>query len=732
MDRRGRRSQGGVMTRTPVPVLGFAGARARATRSVRIPADGLRIVLVVTALLLALLFTLTAVNLAGAAVLWENAHWTLSAGSAVALAFIGARRITGVERRARAVAGIALAVYLGGEVLWDVQVGFGIYPVPAPSDVLFLGMAVPFLVAIGFAVQTAASRGQVRTFALDATILAAAIMAVVFFAYEPVAAGAVTGLGTVLLLYPIVYFGLAGAMIVAALLMRSSLGPHGLYLASAGTALLGFNWVWYLAAAIAGEATTGSVVNMLRSVGTVMIGLGVASWRLGVPPSDRLERTAARALAILPVGAIASAAAIELFAEQGLSAISLVEAATAVVVLLAIIRQTLLLGDQRAFAARERLASERERELREGAQQALAARETSEARYRTLVEVFHRLGEQTTLAADEDEMFAAAAAALAKLVPSPAGDILAINASTDRLCVRIGWGDRRVELGSAVDIEAPDRCLGIRRGSIFVVEDASEAWASSCPAFPVDQGSTTCVPMVASGKIVAVAHLARPEPNAFAEDDLRQAGRIADQVALAISNTRLLRTMEGLAMTDGLTGLHNARFFDPFLDRELAIAEREDISIGIIAIDLDHFKAFNDTHGHAAGDEALRAFARACLGVLRNSDTMARVGGEEFAIAVRGADLAATAHIAEKLRAAVQRVSVEIGPGRFASLTASFGVAGTTEHGTGRKRLLKVADRALYAAKQAGRDTVVTGAIPPKSVNTIPAVEPVARAGGPE
>ena len=376
-------------------------------------------------------------------------------------------------------------------------------------------------------------------------------------------------------------------------------------------------------------------------------------------------------------------------------------------IVVAIVRQTLLLGDQTAFLERERRASERERELREDAQQALAARETSEARYRTLVDVFNRLGEQTTFAADEHEMFTAAAAALAQLVPAPAGNILVLNPSADRLIVALAWGEGAPAAGSALDIEAPDRCFGFRRGTIFGVEDATDPWTPACSAQATDRGSTACVPMVAAGKIIGVIHLARLEPRAFAEDDRGQASRIAEQVALAVSNARLIRTMEGLALTDALTGLHNGRFFDPFLDRELAHAERDGTPVGVIAIDLDHFKQFNDTYGHPAGDEALRTFARGCLGVLRESDTMARLGGEEFWVAVRGADLAATMEIAEKLRTTVEHLTVEIGPGRFARMTASFGVANSQQHGTDRRRLLKTADRALYAAKRQGRNAVV-------------------------
>jgi diguanylate cyclase (GGDEF)-like protein len=669
--------------------------------------QGVRTILLVGLPGVIALFLLTALNVGGLATWWEIGHWTLTAAMAVGLAVVGVGATSGTERRVRALGATAVGVYLAGQLLWDGQVALGMYPVPAPSDVLFLGMAVPFVGALALAVRAYGSQGELRTFVLDAAVLVAAVVAVIFFVFATVAAGAVAGLGIVLLLYPIIYLGLAGAVLVAALLARSRVAPRGPYLAAFGITVLGGNWVWYIASVIDGQPTTGSVINMLGSIAAILIGLGVASWQIAPSSSERLERVATQLLTFLPVGAIGIAAAILVWSEAGLAGISLVDAAAALVIVVAIVRQTLLLGDQTAFSERERRTSERERELREGVQQALAARETSETRYRTLVDVFNRLGEQTTFAADEGSMFTAAAAALAQLVPAPAGDILAINPSADRLCVALAWGDGAPTPGSAVEIDGPDRCFGIRRGTTFGVDDATDPWTPTCPAHATDRGSTICVPMVAAGKLIGVIHLARLEPRSFDEDDRRQASRIAEQVALAVSNARLIRTMEGLALTDGLTGLHNGRFFDPFVDRELAHAERDGTPVGVIAIDLDHFKQFNDTNGHPAGDEALRTFARGCLGVLRKSDTMARLGGEEFCIAVRGADLAATMEIAEKLRATVEHLAVEIGPGRFARMTASFGVANSQQHGTDRMRLLKTADRALYAAKRLGRNAVV-------------------------
>lgn len=667
---------------------------------------GSRAILVVGVPAVIVLFVLTALNTAGLATWWEIGHWTLSAIMAVGLAVIGAHAASGTERRVRALGAAAAGLYLAGQVLWDVQVAVGIYPVPAPSDVPFLAMVLPFVAALALAVRAHGSRRELRTFLLDGAVLTAAIVAIVFFVFASVAAGAEDGLGVVLLLYPIFYLGLTGAIIVAALLTRAAVVPRGLYLIGVGMALLAVDWVWYIATAIAGQPTTGNVINMLASIGCILIGLGVAGWRIAPSASERVERVAGQILTLLPIGAIGLAAAVLAGSDIGPGGVSLVEAAALAVIVVAIVRQTLLLSDETAFLTRERASSDRERELREGAQEALAAREVSETRYRTLVDVFNRLGEQTTFANDETEMFAAAAAALAQLVPAAVGDILAINPSADRLCVAVAWGEGALPPGSAVDIETPDRCFGIRRGTTYAVEDVTDPWTPSCPAHPADRGSVLCVPMTAAGKLLGVIHLVRDEPRSFDENERRQASRIAEQVALAVSNARLIRTMEGLALTDGLTGLHNVRFFDPFLDRELAHAARAGTPVGVISIDLDHFKQFNDTHGHPAGDEALRAFARGCLSVLRDADTMARVGGEEFCVAVRGADLAATMTVAEKLRATVEHLVVEIGPGRFARITASFGVANSHDHGTDRLRILKTADRALYAAKNGGRNAV--------------------------
>jgi diguanylate cyclase (GGDEF)-like protein len=216
--------------------------------------------------------------------------------------------------------------------------------------------------------------------------------------------------------------------------------------------------------------------------------------------------------------------------------------------------------------------------------------------------------------------------------------------------------------------------------------------------------------MVALNEILGVLHLERADEDAFTDDDIRTASRVSEQLALAMANLRLMHRMETQAMTDPLTGLANARFFDPLVERELANARRDGQPVAILMIDLDHFKHFNDTHGHPAGDEALRSFARTLRGALRESDTAARYGGEEFAVLLRRTDLDGARTVAEKVRSAVELTPIEIGPNRIARITVSIGIAGSDAHGTDRMQLMRLADGALYAAKSDGRNRVAAAA----------------------
>ncbi len=162
-----------------------------------------------------------------------------------------------------------------------------------------------------------------------------------------------------------------------------------------------------------------------------------------------------------------------------------------------------------------------------------------------------------------------------------------------------------------------------------------------------------------------------------------------------------------LALTDGLTGILNRRAFLDRGEQEIARARRTGRPLGVVMADIDHFKAINDTHGHATGDAALKRFVAGCRANLRVSDVLGRVGGEEFAILLPESDPAGSVITAERLRKAVERLNLEVDGTRI-PITASFGVTGVAlaDPAETVADALQRADRALYRAKENGRNRV--------------------------
>lgn len=165
---------------------------------------------------------------------------------------------------------------------------------------------------------------------------------------------------------------------------------------------------------------------------------------------------------------------------------------------------------------------------------------------------------------------------------------------------------------------------------------------------------------------------------------------------------------EALARTDALTGLANRRAFDEAAEREMRRARRYGSALALIITDIDHFKAINDAHGHACGDQVLVDFARTLLVSVRDVDLVGRWGGEEFVVLMPGTDLDEALRAAERMRLAVAGVPTRF-EGRVCGYTASFGVAAFRPEDAGLDALLGRADAALYRAKETGRNRVEVG-----------------------
>jgi diguanylate cyclase (GGDEF)-like protein len=181
---------------------------------------------------------------------------------------------------------------------------------------------------------------------------------------------------------------------------------------------------------------------------------------------------------------------------------------------------------------------------------------------------------------------------------------------------------------------------------------------------------------------------------------------VAEHVSLAIANLKLRETLRSQSIRDPLTGLFNRRYMEESLEREMRRAARGHHPVGIIMLDLDDFKGFNDAHGHDAGDALLRLVGTTLQRSVRAEDIACRYGGEEFALILPEASLVDAVARAEAIRESVRALAIDHRRQQVAGGTISAGVAVYPEHGPTGHAVLRAADAALYQAKIAGRDCV--------------------------
>jgi len=217
---------------------------------------------------------------------------------------------------------------------------------------------------------------------------------------------------------------------------------------------------------------------------------------------------------------------------------------------------------------------------------------------------------------------------------------------------------------------------------------------------------TLATPLVADRRFLGALLLARRGDTAWSDGDRRLLAWAANEVASAFARTYALEAAERGAKIDVLTRLPNRRYFDEALAIETPRRRAND-SIGILMIDIDHFKLVNDRFGHSTGDQVLRGVAGAITGAVRDEDTPARYGGEEFAVLLRRADDEQAVEVAERIRRSVVRLH-PASLGITEPVTVSVGVAVAGPGGLPVDRLVERADGALYRAKRQGRDRVVT------------------------
>jgi two-component system cell cycle response regulator len=217
--------------------------------------------------------------------------------------------------------------------------------------------------------------------------------------------------------------------------------------------------------------------------------------------------------------------------------------------------------------------------------------------------------------------------------------------------------------------------------------------------------SLLILPLLVRDTAIGTLALAARRREAFGGQVRPALSALAAQLAVALSNADSVRRLEELATTDGLTGCFNKRYFNEQLKAKLSAAERFSRRLSLVIADIDHFKVVNDTYGHATGDVVIKELG-AILGRLkRETDVVARFGGEEFCLLCEETDTAGAAQLAERVRQELERTTFETELGKL-RVTCSLGVATYPEQANAREALFEAADRALYKAKHAGRNLV--------------------------
>ncbi len=339
-----------------------------------------------------------------------------------------------------------------------------------------------------------------------------------------------------------------------------------------------------------------------------------------------------------------------------------------------------------------------------------------------LLESARRAGTETDLAGEMDELLQAdlswseAYAVIAnyghRLFAGFQGALYLYDGDSPVLARAVEWGDAE----PLVDHYNLDECWSLRTAHAHWTRfDKSDL--PTCEHVRAPGACSACVPLVAHGERLGTIVLVGcsgsdpcTEPGSY-EHARAILASFAGRVALAISNMQLRETLREQALRDPLTGLYNRRIMEEGLTREIARAERDSTPLVVGFMDIDHFKDFNDTYGHEAGDYVLKQVGGYLRDHARAGDLVSRYGGEEFVAVWLGADLASAFARAEGLREGAEALRLEFSGESLGAVTLSIGIALLGEHGDSAEALLSAADAALYEAKGDGRNRVVVAPV---------------------
>jgi len=320
------------------------------------------------------------------------------------------------------------------------------------------------------------------------------------------------------------------------------------------------------------------------------------------------------------------------------------------------------------------------------------------------MQVLNRMTDLLQTCSTQEEVYKVVALMADELFPGMDGSLATLSAG-DRLETVARWGTEPPQQ----TVFALEDCWAMRRGQPHEVLDPQGSLLCGHFVRRPDTGYL-CVPLTVQGETLGVLCLIglSTEKNESPSNQKSLAVTVGEDIKLSLFNLRLREKLREQATRDPLTGLYNRRYLEESLERELYRTNREGVPLCVAMLDLDYLKTFNDTFGHEAGDRVLRELGRVLREKLRKSDISCRFGGEEFVLVLPGSSLADALQRVEQIRLLVKGLQVRHEDQILGRLTVSGGVAASPEHGSTAAELVRAADDALYAAKQAGRDRVVS------------------------
>ncbi|QIZ70638.1 sensor domain-containing diguanylate cyclase [Oxynema aestuarii] len=300
-----------------------------------------------------------------------------------------------------------------------------------------------------------------------------------------------------------------------------------------------------------------------------------------------------------------------------------------------------------------------------------------------------------------EEAYAVIARSVQLLFPNLSGALFILDDSKKLVEAVAQWGD--VETTETVFL--PQECWALRRGREHFVCD--NRGGLPCKHVLNDGLEYSCTPLMAQGKGLGTLYLCSEKSGEFTASKQLLTLTVTEQISLSLANLTLRETLKQQSIRDPLTGLYNRRYLQECLGREIHRARNQNVGVGVIMLDVDRFKQFNDSFGHEAGDEILKKLASFLQENNSEADIACRYGGEEFTVILPQSSLEQTQEKAHLLREGVRLVQVRYQQQLLGPLTISVGVANFPEHGQSGDALLRAADTALYRAKREGRDRTV-------------------------